>query len=73
MTSTNAEAIRSRATHVQQIHVPDDAVARILNAAMNWENAIRGHDAGNVSHAQWMTTEQILREAVSEYMPLVAK
>lgn len=54
---------------------PDDAVARILNAAINWEIAIRANNATGAmtSNAQRLTAEDILRCEVSAYLPLVTK
>lgn len=48
---------------------PNHAVARVLNAAMNWENAARTAPA-SIEH---MAAADALHAAVRAYLPLVAK
>lgn len=53
-----------------------DAVARVLNAAMNWENAMRAesHRSGGLQAIQArLIAEDALRTEISAYMPIVAK
>lgn len=52
----------------------DHVTARVLNAAMNWENALQRHDAGAHElhvHVDLLTAAHNLRAAVRSYMPLV--
>jgi len=52
------------------------AVARVLNAAMNWENAMRAESTrgGGLQAIQArLIAEDALRGEISAYMPLVAK
>lgn len=58
--------------HAENTH----AVARILNAAMNWEDALRAEaqpSGGLQAIERRLTAEDILRCEISAYMPLVAK
>lgn len=72
---------QAEAHHVVAVRAWDDAdannvVARILNAAMNWENAMRAesHRSGGLQAIQArLIAEDVLRSEISAYMPIVAK
>lgn len=69
-------AVRAWDAQHPEPEAPDDAVARILNAAMNWENALRAESqpsGGLQAIERRLTAEDILRCEISAYMPLVAK
>lgn len=54
---------------------PDHVVARVLNAAINWENAATDWDAsqrGTSMHTLFAATDA-LHAAIRAYMPMVAK
>lgn len=72
---------QAEAHHVVAVRAWDHAennhsVARILNAAMNWENAMRAEakPSGGLQAIQArLIAEDVLRAEISAYMPIVAK
>ncbi len=52
----------------------DHVTARVLNAAMDWENTLQRHDVGVHEahvHGELLTAAHNLRAAIRSYTPLV--
>lgn len=50
----------------------DHVTARVLNAAMDWENTLQRHDVGaHETHSDLIAAAYNLRAAIRSYTPLV--